>query len=76
MSSNQPIVLNMKPGRYSWCTCGESKKQPFCDGSHGSTGMFPMFVEITEEKTVTWCVCKVSGKKPFCDGTHKKYSDQ
>ena len=73
-SLNQPYVLAMKPGRYAWCTCGMSAKQPFCDGSHGPTGMRPMFVEITEEKTVAWCGCKVSGTKPFCDGTHKKYA--
>lgn len=72
---NAPYVLKMQPGRYMWCTCGMSVKQPFCDGSHGPTGMRPMLVEIKEESTVAWCGCKVSGKKPFCDGTHKKYED-
>lgn len=73
MSTNdQPIIMRVKPGRYVWCSCGESKKQPFCDGSHGPTGMRPVFVEITEEKEVAWCNCKTSGQKPFCDGSHKK----
>jgi len=67
-----PAVMTVKPGRYVWCACGLSKKQPFCDGSHGPTGMRPMFVEITEEKTVAWCTCKTSNTKPFCDGSHSK----
>ena len=72
-AQNAPFVLEVKPGKYAWCSCGESKKQPFCDGSHGSTGMFPVTVEITEAKQVEWCGCKSSEKKPFCDGTHKKF---
>jgi len=71
-SNNHPFVMHVKPGRYVWCSCGESKKQPFCDGSHGPTGMRPIFVEITEEKQVAWCGCKISSGKPFCDGSHKK----
>jgi len=26
-----------KDKRYSWCTCGLSQEQPFCDGSHKET---------------------------------------
>ncbi len=74
-SQNHPHVLKMAPGRYAWCSCGNSKKQPFCDGTHESTGMRPLFIEIKDEQTIAWCGCKVSGKKPFCDGTHKKYAD-
>ena len=73
-AQNAPFILDMKPGKYSWCSCGESKNQPFCDGSHGATGMYPVHVEITEEKQVAWCGCKCSEKRPFCDGTHRKYS--
>lgn len=74
-SHNHPFVMEAAPRRYAWCSCGASQKQPFCDGSHGSTGMFPVIVEITETKTVAWCGCKVSGTKPFCDGSHKKFND-
>ncbi len=72
---NAPYAVELEPGRYAWCSCGESRKQPFCDGSHGPTGMRPLFFEITERKTVTPCGCKVTGKKPFCDGTHKKFTE-
>lgn len=74
MSNNQPIILTMKPGTYAWCSCGQSTKQPFCDGSHGPTGMRPVLEVIEEEKQVAWCGCKASNRKPFCDGTHKKIS--
>lgn len=70
---NEPFVLLMKPGKYAWCSCGESKKQPFCDGTHENTGMYPVTVHITEEKQVAWCGCKSSQNAPFCDGTHKKF---
>ena len=68
---NHPFVMTVKPGRYAWCACGLSAKQPYCDGSHSSTTVRPVLLEITEEKQVAWCGCKASGKKPFCDGTHK-----
>ena len=67
-----PYVLEMEPGKYAWCACGLSAKQPFCDGSHKSTDMRPIIEEITEMKKVAWCGCKHSGKKPTCDGSHNK----
>ena len=67
-----PYVLEMEPGKYAWCACGLSVKQPFCDGSHKSTDIRPIIEEITEKKKVAWCGCKQSGNKPFCDGTHNK----
>jgi CDGSH iron-sulfur domain-containing protein 3 len=65
--------MEVEPGRYLWCSCAASKKQPFCDGSHGSTGMFPKMVVITEKQTVAWCACKATSTPPFCDGTHKNF---
>jgi CDGSH-type Zn-finger protein len=73
--SNIPHVMTMKPGRYSWCSCGASSKLPFCDGSHEETGMFPLVEIIEEEKQVVWCGCQCSEKKPYCDGTHKKFHE-
>ena len=70
--TNFPFVMEVQPRRYAWCSCGQSQKQPFCDGSHGPTGMLPLIVEISETQTVAWCGCKTSEHKPFCDGSHKK----
>jgi len=67
-----PIVQPAKPGTYWWCTCGDSKTQPFCDGAHKGTGFAPKEVTLTEAKTVAWCGCKHTGRSPFCDGTHSR----
>jgi len=66
-----PIVQAAEPGAYWWCSCGGSKTQPFCDGSHKGTAFSPLQTEIKEKKTVAWCASKHSKNKPFCDGSHK-----
>lgn len=66
-----PAALALKPGTYYWCACGESKNQPFCDGSHKTTTFTPVAFDITEEKTYFLCQCKQTKNKPFCDGSHK-----
>ena len=73
-ASNTPFALNVEAGKdYWWCACGQSKKQPFCDGSHKAEGLFaPVKYTATENTTVRFCGCKLSGKAPLCDGTHKK----
>lgn len=68
-----PYGVELEPGTYWWCACGQSQKQPFCDGSHKKEGGFiPTKVEIAEKKTYWMCGCKHSGYGALCDGTHKK----
>jgi CDGSH-type Zn-finger protein len=67
-----PYVQDAAPGTYAWCACGNSKNQPFCDGSHKGTGFSPKRVDITETKKIAWCGCKHSATAPFCDGAHKR----
>ncbi|MBU9888672.1 MAG: CDGSH iron-sulfur domain-containing protein [Candidatus Omnitrophica bacterium] len=71
---NAPYVMDMKPGEYWWCACGESSNPPFCDGTHKtrSPGTSPVLAVIDQPRKVAWCGCRASGKKPFCDGTHAK----
>lgn len=68
---DKPFVVEIEPGTYAWCACGESDNQPYCDGSHKGTEFRPVIEKIEEPKRVAWCGCKQSGKAPFCDGSHK-----
>ena len=70
---NRPYTVEAEARRYSWCSCGKSKKQPFCDGNHEETGMFPKVVVFTEKQSVTFCGCKATSTPPFCDGSHKHF---
>ena len=56
--------------RYLWCSCGRSKTQPFCDGSHAGTGFLPVAFKAERDEDVIFCGCKHTGTGPFCDGTH------
>ena len=70
---NAPYAVDVEAGEtYYWCSCGRSKNQPFCDGSHQGTGIEP--VAFTAEKTEkAWlCGCKKTATPPFCDGAHNK----
>ncbi len=55
---------------YWWCACGRSRKQPFCDGSHKSTGFEPVAWKAAEAGPVWFCGCKHTKNRPCCDGTH------
>ena len=35
-------ILFIKGKSYYWCSCGKSKKQPFCDSSHKDTEFNPV----------------------------------
>jgi CDGSH-type Zn-finger protein len=67
----KPQILELDPGKYAWCACGESKNQPFCDGSHKGTGLAPVRFEVEQAQRKAMCLCKQTQNQPFCDGTHK-----
>jgi len=68
-----PFAVEVEEGKsYFWCACGRSKTQPFCDGSHKSTGLTPVKYTAEATKKVFFCGCKLSGKAPICDGTHNR----
>lgn len=80
-----PIIAAKKPfavkveakKKYFWCSCGASKTQPFCDGSHkayknedGTSIMKSIIFEASEDKTIYFCGCKHSKNGVLCDKTH------
>lgn len=81
---DKPVVAQQKPYRvkveagehYSWCSCGLSKSQPFCDRSHEGTDFRPVSYKAEASKTVLFCGCKHSAAPPFCDGSHNQLADE
>jgi len=72
-ASDTPFATAVEQGKdYWWCACGQSKNQPFCDGSHKTDGTFvPVKYIAAASATVYFCGCKGSRNKPLCDGSHK-----
>ena len=79
---NLPVIARKEPAcvktdagkTYSWCTCGLSEKQPFCDGRHKLIeGMPYKSLKVTfEQADEVWlCQCKQTRNPPFCDGSHR-----
>jgi CDGSH iron-sulfur domain-containing protein 3 len=66
-----PIRVEVTAGQdIWWCSCGLSKNQPFCDGSHKTTDLQPMKWTAPETKAVFFGTCKQTKKDPLCDGSH------
>ena len=64
-------AVDLTAGTYQWCACGESKKQPFCDGSHQGTEFRPRTLELKADARVKLCLCKqTKSDLGICDGSH------
>jgi CDGSH-type Zn-finger protein len=71
-TADQPKEVTLEEGRtFAWCACGHSRNQPFCDGSHKTTGFKPHIFKAEKSGPQWICMCKQTRNKPFCDGSHK-----
>lgn len=74
MAECEPAIIKVQPGKvYSWCTCGLSVTQPFCDHAHRDIpdGSYKSIkVMFDKEEEVYFCQCKRTKTPPFCDDTH------
>ena len=72
VAAKVPAKVTLEAGKdYWWCACGQSKNQPFCDGSHKGTGFAPKMFKTDKAETVYFCGCKHSKAGATCDGSHK-----
>ena len=72
-ASNTPYAVDVEAGKsYWWCACGNSKNQPFCDGSHKGTAFSPVEYKAQKNGTTYFCGCKHGANGALCDGSHKK----
>ncbi|MBL4787914.1 MAG: CDGSH iron-sulfur domain-containing protein [Kordiimonadaceae bacterium] len=71
VAEKRAAIVELTAGKqYFWCTCGNSKKQPFCDGSHSGTSFTPQSFTADKDGSAFLCQCKATKKPPFCDGSH------
>lgn len=72
IAAKTPFAVDVEKGKhYWWCSCGKSKSQPFCDGSHKGSEFTPVKYTAEQSKAVYFCGCKNSANGALCDGSHK-----
>lgn len=72
IAQKAPFAVPVEAGKnYFWCACGQSKNQPFCDGSHKGTAFLPLQWTAEASGRKFFCACKHTRAQPFCDGSHK-----
>ncbi len=76
IAKRAPFPVDVVAGQsFMYCTCGSSKKQPFCDGSlirfnkENETSFAPTKYVADSTDTVYFCGCK-RAEGPLCDGSH------
>ncbi len=76
IADTKPIAVNLEAGEeYYWCSCGQSRNQPFCDGSHRGTEFTPTTFSVGEAQEAYLCQCKRTSTPPFCDGAHARLDE-
>ena len=77
IADTKPRPVELKAGETVWwCTCGRSKSQPFCDGSHQGSEFSPLKFTAERDDRYFFCACKQTGSPPLCDGSHKQVTQE
>ncbi|QQP35369.1 CDGSH iron sulfur domain-containing protein 3 mitochondrial [Caligus rogercresseyi] len=80
IADNKPFPFKVeKYTEYTWCGCGLSHEQPFCDVTCKSRPWKKLYREsggpltyiAPESGNVWFCNCKQTNNAPFCDGSHR-----
>jgi CDGSH-type Zn-finger protein len=71
IADTKPAVIELAAGTYYWCACGNSKEQPFCDGSHKGGEFHPEKIVLEKPTKMALCNCKQTNTPPCCDGSHR-----
>ena len=59
MNVKTPFPVKLEAGSdYFWCSCGQSKQQPFCDGSHKGTQHSPENLLLKKQRLHTCAAVK------------------
>ena len=67
---------DLAPGQqYSWCRCGLSTSQPWCNDACSGTGLTPLIWTCEsslgdQQSFYSICNCKYTLDPPFCDARH------
>ena len=75
IAKKSPYKISVQKGKiYSWCSCGYSKKQPFCDGSHRAYASEYRSIKYcaSKDSDLYFCGCKHTKSGILCDGSHNK----
>jgi CDGSH iron-sulfur domain-containing protein 3 len=75
MSQNSSFPVHLEANTlYSWCTCGYTQTEPFCDSAHREypeENKRSFKFQVDESKGYILCGCKQTKTPPFCDNSHK-----
>ena len=75
VAAKAPVRVTLEAGEErAWCSCGRSKSQPFCDGSHVGTSLTPQLFMPEKSGEAALCACKQTANPPYCDGSHARLS--
>ena len=67
-----PYKIDAQAGQTLYfCSCGQTKNPPYCDGSHKGSGKTPHAFKVEKDGPIWACGCGKTKNSPFCDGSHK-----